>query len=120
MWVLDEDGLTGVNLSRFDTIYVDSKDCVVASRIECDEDYREVSNHLKKFDSEDDAKKYIADLVKKLNIEQEKKFVTYGDIFKSTYGEKNFLKKSQSDGVSIADAPLVVVVQTDKDADFWR
>ena len=67
MWVLDEEGLTGVNLSRFDVLYTDKDDCVVASRIECDEDYREVSHQLKKFDSEDDAKNYIAELVRKLN-----------------------------------------------------
>ena len=67
MWVLDEEGFTGVNLSRFDVLYIDKDDCVVASRIECDEDYREVSHCLKKFDSEDDAKNYVAYLVDKLN-----------------------------------------------------
>ena len=67
MWVLDEEGLTGVNLSCFDVLYIDKGDCVVASRIECDEDYREVSHRLKKFDSEDDAKNYVAELVRKLN-----------------------------------------------------
>ena len=48
------------------------------------------------------------------------KNVTYGDVLKFTYGEKNFPKQSQSGGVSIQDAPLVVVAQTDKDADFLR
>ena len=65
MWVLDEEGF-GVNLSRFDVFYI-KKSCVFASRIECDEDYREVSHLLKKFESEDDAKNYIAELVRKLN-----------------------------------------------------
>ena len=66
MWVTNDDG-NAVNLSRFDVVYIEKNGCVMASRIECDEDYREVSNCLKKFESEDDAKNYVAYLVKKLN-----------------------------------------------------
>ena len=116
MWVLNAEGF-GVNLSRFDVLYIDSNGCVVASRMECDGDYREVANCLKKFDSENDAKKYIAELVKKLNGEQEKKFVTYGDVLKATYGEYFIPTINQSDGVSIEEAPVVVVVRTSGSAD---
>lgn len=62
--------------------------------------------------------KEIAELIK--TIRQENKIVTYGDIFKATYGENFTAKKNQSDDATIADAPLVVVVQTDKVADFWH
>ena len=117
MWVINEEGV-GVNLSRFDTIYVDSCQCVMASRIECDEDYREVSNRLKKFDNENDAKNYIVELVKKLNEEQAKKTVTYGDVLKATYGEHFTPQKSQSDGVSIEEAPVVVIARIKESADF--
>ena len=46
---------------------INNRKCVMASRIECDEGYQEVSQFLKRFKSKNDAKNYIVELVKKLN-----------------------------------------------------
>ena len=63
MWVITELG-TAVNLSRMDDIFVDVDDFTVVASATKDVD---VSYDIKKFDNRDDAKKYVAELVEKLN-----------------------------------------------------
>lgn len=58
--------------------------------------------------------KEIAELLK---TTRQEKIVTYGDVLKATYGENFTPKKSQSDGVSIEEAPVVVVAQIGRSAD---
>ena len=70
MWVFNKKENLGVNLSRFDTIYALDDNSIMVSRIECDEDYREVRARIKAFNNKADAEKYIAELVEKLNVEK--------------------------------------------------
>ncbi len=66
MWIINENDC-GINLSKFFSIYFNPYSKTVKASSD-DEDNTEY--FIKKFDNEDDAKKYIADLVEKLNAEK--------------------------------------------------
>lgn len=63
MWIVGKGG-NAVNIARADALFIDKNDCYVKAV------FSGVGAILKKFDNEDDAKKYIADLVEKLNAEK--------------------------------------------------
>ena len=114
MWVITTSG-TAVNLSKFCSIYFNEYSNFVVASLN---DEAGTEYQIKEFNNEVDAKNYIAELVKKLNEEQAKKTVTYGDVLKATYGEHFTPQKSQSDGVSIEEAPVVVIARIKESADF--
>ncbi len=65
MWIITVGG-TAVNLSKCSCIYFNTYSNFVVAALE---DIAETEYNIKKFDNKDDAKKYIAELVKKLNEE---------------------------------------------------
>ena len=66
MWVVSENG-AAVNLSKFFSIYFNAYSNFVVASLD-DEDATECN--IKKFNNKVDAENYIADLVKKMNGEE--------------------------------------------------